>query len=394
MFTGMGDASTFVTRCGAVAEVLAANAETAEGDRRVAPASIEAFDAADLRGAIVPASLGGHGLGLADICEGTRTLATGCPASAWTLSFLMLHSWMLGRFRPELRAELFVDGQPPPTAAAPLAPTGSITRAGDGWEVTGRWEWATGVHHAPWVMVHAIEVGPGAPTDTIATRFALLPTEAVAVDDVWHTSGMRATGSDTVVAAAVAVPDHHTIEATALREPGSGAADDPLSPLPMASVLALVASAPAVGAAEAAVDAYRARLAERVLAYSLGDRAADQPLAQARLASVMSDLASTLAGWRAAIDEISAVTLDRPADDGLRVRTRLAAAAAVRSARRIISDVGEGTGAAPYFSSHQHQRLQRDVETLKGHVIFDWDRTTELAGRVALGQPLRPTDMA
>ena len=40
-----------------------------------------------------------------------------------------------------------------------------------------------------------------------------------------------------------------------------------------------------------------------------------------------------------------------------------------------------------------NQRLQRDVETLKGHVMFDWDRTAELAGRYALGFGLRPTDM-
>jgi len=50
-------------------------------------------------------------------------------------------------------------------------------------------------------------------------------------------------------------------------------------------------------------------------------------------------------------------------------------------------------GASVYFSSSPLQRLQRDVEVLKGHVIFDWDRTAELAGRFALGFGLRPTDM-
>ena len=53
-----------------------------------------------------------------------------------------------------------------------------------------------------------------------------------------------------------------------------------------------------------------------------------------------------------------------------------------------------GAGASVYFESHPLQRLQRDVETLKGHVVFDWDRAAELAGRVLLGQPLQPTDMA
>ena len=78
-----------------------------------------------------------------------------------------------------------------------------------------------------------------------------------------------------------------------------------------------------------------------------------------------------------------------PGDD-LRVATRLAAAATVRSSRQVISTVCEGAGASVYMSDSPLQRLQRDVEVLKGHVMFDWDRTAELAGRFALGHGLRP----
>ena len=169
---------------------------------------------------------------------------------------------------------------------------------------------------------------------------------------------------------------------------------DGLANLPLISVLSLVASAPAMGAAEAAVDLYRQRLEQRILAYSLGDRAAEQPAAQIRLAAAMSDLASTRAGWDAAIAAVVAGAAEGTPSDQLRVDTKLAAAATVRSARRIIGAVGEGSGASVYLSSHPFQRLQRDVETLKGHVIFDWDRAAELAGRVTLGFELRPTDMA
>jgi hypothetical protein len=47
----------------------------------------------------------------------------------------------------------------------------------------------------------------------------------------------------------------------------------------LAAALALVASAPAMGAAEAVVDLYRQRLTDRVLAYTLGERAKEQPVA-------------------------------------------------------------------------------------------------------------------
>jgi hypothetical protein len=82
-----------------------------------------------------------------------------------------------------------------------------------------------------------------------------------------------------------------------------------------------------------------------------------------------------------------------PVSKSDRVDVRLAAASVVRTARRTIGLVCEGAGASVYFDSHPLQRLQRDVETLKGHVIFDWDRSAELAGRHALGFDLRPTDL-
>lgn len=76
-----------------------------------------------------------------------------------------------------------------------------------------------------------------------------------------------------------------------------------------------------------------------------------------------------------------------------RVDVRLAAASTVRRARGAISMACEGSGASTYFESHRLQRLQRDVEVIGGHVVFDWDRTTELAGRVALGLDTRPGDL-
>lgn len=378
------DHDEFVATCRELRGVFAAGASEGERLRQMAPEVVDAVHDAGIIPAIGAPSLGGHGLSLRTVCEGTRELAKGCPASAWTTSFMMVHVWMLGRFPIEAHTTLFRAGVP--TAAAPLAPTGSLEQVDGGYRVTGRWEWATAVNHADWCIVHGFDTSVD-----FGTRFAVLPLTDVKVEDTWHTSGMRATGSNVVVVDDVFAPEALTCAGDDLREAGHTLPDDPLAHLPLAPVLALVASAPAVGAAEAGVELYEQRLRERVLTYSLGDRAADQPLAQARLAAVSSDLTTMLAAWRSAID---ALAPSDPPDDELRVRTRLAAAAAVRSSRLILGAIGEGAGASVYASDHPLQRLQRDVETLKGHVVFDWDRTTELAGKVMLGRSLGPTDLA
>lgn len=382
------DEQSFISRCRDIAPVLAEHASQGESIRKVPDQVYEAVLDARLLPAVVPPSLGGHGLGLNALCQGTRELARGCPASAWAMSFLMLHAWMMTRFPAEGRDEFFAGGTLP-RAAAPLAPTGRLTPTAGGFRVTGRWEWATSIAHSNWVMVHGIDE-----TAEIATRFAALPIEQVTIEDVWFTSGMRATGSNAVVIDDVFVPETRTCTGVDIQQAGAGVDDDQLQQLPLASVLSLIASAPAVGAAEAGLELYAERLAERVLAYSLGDRAADEPVSRSRLAAVMSDVTTMRSAWDAAIAEIERRSSEEAPTDLARVQCRLAAAAAVRSSRQVLGAIGEGAGASVYACSHPHQRLQRDVETLKGHAIFDWDRTTELAGRVMLGGALRLTDLA
>jgi len=378
----------FAGRCRDLAPTLATHAGEGEALRRVPDAVLAAVREADLLRILVPRSLGGHGGSLADLCEGTRELARGDVASAWTVSFLMVHSWFLARFPATWRDGLFAE-DPAPTAAAPLAPTGTLTPVDGGYRVDGRWAWATAVHHSDWVIVHGIDTGV-----ELATRFAVVPVADVTVEDVWHTSGMRATGSDTVVVEDLVVPADQTLAGADLFEPGRGVADDHLVALPLIPVLSLTASAPALGAAEAAVAAYQERLADRVLAYSLGERAAEQPVAQVRLGAALGELDALLGAWRTTIARLEAAPNGDGVDDRLRVRTRLGAAGAVQGARRLVADIGVGAGASVYLADHPFQRIQRDIETMKGHAIFDPDRVTELAGRVALGAPLGPTDLA
>lgn len=356
--------------------------------RRLTPETIDELVALDLLPMVVPTELGGHGLGMTTLAHSTRLLAHGCAASAWTISFLVMHSWLLAKFPVAARREFFSPERPWALAPAPLAPTGTLRPVDGGFVVSGRWEWATAVHHSDWVMVHAVQAEP-----EFTTRFVVVPIAEAQVDDVWHTSGMCATGSDTVRLDDVFVPEHRAVPASELFAGSTPLAGDGLAGLPVAPMLALMASAPALGAAERAADLYRDRIAARILAYSLGDRAVDQPAAHIRLGVVTSDLAAARHHWDAAITELDAAAGGSPMSVERRMALRLAAAATVRSARSIVGTIAEGAGASVYFAESPFQRFQRDLEVLKGHVIFDWDRTAQLAGRVALGLPLQPTDM-
>jgi 3-hydroxy-9,10-secoandrosta-1,3,5(10)-triene-9,17-dione monooxygenase len=383
-------AEQLLAGCAAMVPRLRARAEEGEVLRRLPDATLADVVDAGLWPMLVPTSLGGHGLGVDTLATATRTLGQGCPASAWTISFLVMHSWLLAKFPAEARAELFTAQRPYALAPAPLAPTGTLHRCRGGFRVSGRWEWATGVNHADFVMVHAVQTD-GEP----ASWFVVVPIEDVVVEDVWFTSGMRATGSNTVRLDDQFVPEHRGVAAlTMMGAPGGDVLDgDGMGRIPIRSVLGLIAAAPALGAAEAAVELFRDRIGERVLAFTMGERQRDQPVTHARLGAVVSDLAAARTRWDDAIAQLVSLTGTGEIDVQARTALRLTAAATVRAARQVIGDVALASGGSAYMTSSPLQRLQRDVEVLKGHVLFDWDRTTELAGRIALGMPLRPTDM-
>lgn len=125
-------------RSAALAVSLAYRAEAAEDSRRLPDATVQDLVDLDLYRSVVPTSMGGHGLGVAELAALTRTLGTACPASAWTISFLVMHSWLLTRFPAEARTLLFPPEQPWALAPAPLAPTGTAQPVENGFIVSGR----------------------------------------------------------------------------------------------------------------------------------------------------------------------------------------------------------------------------------------------------------------
>jgi len=371
---------------------LRARAAEAETLRQLPQATIDEVAAAGAFGLVMPTEVGGWNLGLRSLTNVTRILAQGCVSSGWTLSFFMLHNWFVVRSSAELQADVFAD-RPYAMLPCPLAPTGKAVPVEGGYRMTGRWGWATGVQHGDWVMVNTLIDRDGVPE----ARFCLAPIADVEIVDVWHTSGMRGTGSNDVVADDVFVPEHRSITSAELRSenpPGALFNDNPFIRYPLTPVLAMVGASPALGGAEAAVDLFRDHIRTRVLPYSAGDKQAEQPTSQLRLAEARATVRAAHLVWRDAIDQISDV-YDAGGQIPLseRGRFRLAASHVVRLSRQAVNIVVEGAGASVYFLDSPLQRIQRDLETLKGHVVFDWDRTAQLAGKLELGIEPGPADM-
>ena len=384
--------SDIVSWAESMVDPLRGRALEAERLRQLPDETIDEAAAAGFFRALMPTELGGDQAGLDAVANATRTLAHGCVSSAWTLSFITLHNWLIARGSSDLHQAVFGD-RGEARIPCPLAPGGSAKPVDGGYVISGRWEWATAVQHADWVMVHAFVDQP----DVIETRFAVARIEEVTVDDVWHTAGMRGTGSNTVVLDEVFVPTERTFSGEEFRSadpPGAALSADPMLRHPVTPVLCLMAAAPALGGAEAAVDLLREQGKNRVLAYSLGDRQAEQPAAQIRLSTALATVRAARLVWQEAIDQLADRVAAGDVDDRVwRGSIRLAAAHTVRLSIEAVGTVLEGAGASVHFEDSPLQRISRDLHTLRGHVVFDWDRAAQLAGKLELGLEPGPVDM-
>lgn len=369
---------------------LAQRAGDAEKLRRLPAATIDDYRESGLARLLQPARYGRRQAEFPEIFGVVRQMAHGCASSAWTLGFYTLHNWMLALFSEQAQDEVFADG--PVLCPAPLAPTGRGTPVDGGIRLTGRWSWATGVMDADWVMVGAICDPDGAPYPALV----LLPASDVAVEDVWHTAGMCATGSNDVIVDDVWIPEHRLVKVVDIYNgttPGAALHDAAVYRWPMVPALALTAAMPALGSAEFVADTYAKRLGDRVLAYS-GVAQKDQPAAQIRLGEARVRLRALNALLDDTAGRIQAtVQSGERAGRAARADARAAAALIVHESRAVIADLLEASGASAQFLDNPLQRVKRDVDVISGHVVFDYDVSRELAGALEIGAKVSPFAM-
>ena len=169
------------------------------------------------------------------------------------------------------------------------------------------------------------------------------------------------------------------------RSPGAKLHNSPLYRLPMLPFLALTAAAPVVGAGQTAVDLFQARLADRVV-YGAGGKQLDKPLAQARLGHAKAEAEMARANLLRLAAEVSACgDRDEPCSTNERARLRLQIAHVVSSVQSLVDSVVEASGASAQFLDNPLQRIQRDINTVRCHTVFDQDVGGELYGRLLLG---------
>jgi alkylation response protein AidB-like acyl-CoA dehydrogenase len=354
---------------------IGARSEEIERQRRVPLDLLDDLRAAGCFRMLVPSDHGGAALDLPTQMHVIEQLAGADASVAWTVMIGSLAPIAFAKLSRATFDALYEDG-PDVILAGTFNPTGVAARTPGGFDVTGRWSFASGCQHADWFMGHCIVDDGHVPT----VRMMLLRPDQVAIEDTWWVAGLCGTGSHDVVVDGVHVPDRLTFS---LSDPPCH--PDPLFRIPELSFTAFEIATVAVGIAGGALADIAAMAGAKVPAFA-DSTLATNPLFQCRLAEADARLraARVLLDADAASAWATAAAA-APFTPEHRARIRATTTWVTQTAASVVDTAYTAGGGSALYSSNALQRRHRDIHALTQHFAVKPDTFT-MAGAVLMGQ--------
>ena len=369
---------SFVARARALAPLIREHADEAERQRHLPAPVAEAFAREGLYR--LAGTLDIHGADADPMTQiGVIEAVSRIDGSAgWNL---MIGIETFGLIGPGFKGrcpELISD--PATIMASSTAAVGRAQRDGEGWRVSGQWQFVSGIHNAHLfgATVRLYDDDGDEPIDE-GNRYAVVPAGEFEIVDTWHVGGLRGSGSHDVRLANVFVPDSRIIAPI-----GGNAASTPQLRLPLGNRLAYNKAAVALGIARAGVDAF-VELATNKQPRFTRRPLRDRPFAQRAIALAEA----RLIGCRAALMELSTASWQTvTAGDEVSAHDRavfqLVASDAARAAVQVVETLCEAAGTSANQLGEPLERIARDVRVVRQHATVA-PHLMEDAGRTLLG---------
>ena len=369
----------YIARAESITDLVRAHADEAERIRHLPRPVAAAF--ADLGLYRVAAPHDCHG---ADKDPHTQmrvieTVSRADGSAGWNL---MIGIETFGLVAPALIscAELIED--PKVIMASSTAAVGKAERTGDGWRVSGQWQFASGIHNAQ-VFGATVQLYENGERIDKNNRYAMIPLGEYEILDTWNVAGLRGSGSHDVQVDGALVPDERIVlPMGGMRERSAQ------TRFPLGARLAFNKAAVGFGIARAAIDVFvdvatgktprftNRKLRERTFA----QRAIAQ--AEARLRGARAAVFEHIAGvWELVVAE-------DPVPDKERALVHILCSDAAAACAQVVDMLAEAAGTTANQIGHPLERIVRDSRVVRQHLTVAPHHIEE-AGRVLLG--LEPT---
>ena len=372
----------------------------AEKSGRIPDETLSELEKIGAMRAVVPAIHGGNEVEFPVIPQIFRVLGKGCVATSWTMGFLIYHNFQFAHFPEETQKEVF-SGRGYTMAPGHVMPSGEAREVEGGFEITGRWNWCTGIQHADWVLFSAPVVKGDAesqkndPHSRDLRRF-FVPADKCKVINNWDVSAMSASGSFDMELEKVFVPEHHQIkvESVATRtSPGLETNNGPLWRVPFITFASIGAIGAIIGGTEGLLEIVSKILETKVGGHTRA-RQQDVMTQQVRIARLSTSFKALLKLWEDKIDFIwENVVQGREITLEDRIEARMVVSHCAKCCDEITNELAVSVGSRSIYNDSHVQRFRREINALATHAFFDHDSIARLHGSSLLGLELEPNNM-
>jgi alkylation response protein AidB-like acyl-CoA dehydrogenase len=378
----MSSGSSTLDAVRSVAPIIDEHLETIERDRLLPKAVARALIDAGVFRMLIPCSLGGDELDPLTVCKVVEELSIRDGAVGWCAMIGACNGLFGGLLPRAGAAEIYADRDV--VLAGQFRPSGTAVQVDDGYRVTGRWPFASGIMHSRWLMGGCQIVEP-AGAGTGAARLMFMPREDATVVDTWHVGGLRGTGSHDFEVKDVFVPASRTVSfADPPVEPG------PLYSLPSIAMFATMIASVPLGIARHAIEAFKQLGGVKKPMFSQA-LLRDGAVAQSHLGEAEAFLR---AGRAFLFESLGSAWQIAQRGERLTWHDRgllwLSATQAVTQAVHAVDLVYRAGGAASVYTSTQLERCLRDIRTASQHMTV-MTTNYEVAGQLFFGKDVSRT---
>ena len=388
---GMRDAmlgrDEILARVARIAPILDGTAAESERRRTLCPQALSALHATGLFGLWGPAEVGGYDADLITQVDVLVELARADMSACWTL---MIGTTVTGVMAAGLPDEGFgeVFGEPferspedrLPIAAGSLKPSGRAEPVPGGYQVSGKWGFGSGIHHASWVVANCLVTEESKPRQPAEGISLAVPIAEVDIADDWHVAGLCGTGSSSYSVNDVFVPQRRAIQAPPKRGSFQSANPGPRLPIEHASV--------SLGGARRALDEV-AGLAATKHRLMDPDALAGKESFQLELGALEARWSTLIAGVRESAAELWRVIQAGESIGPAAASLKAVCAHAVEQSLAIGGRAFRQAGAGAVHESEVLQRVYRDLAVSAQHVMVSDAAYVEFGKAILATMPNR-----
>ena len=305
--------------------------------------------------------------------EWVRAVGRYNPSAGWVAGVVGVHPWEMALVDPKLQDEVYGDnGDKADTwVASPYAPQGKAVPEGDGYRLTGEWQYSTGTDHCDWIVLGGMVVDEnGEPGDPPEALHLFLPRgDYEIVEDSWHVMGLSGTGSKNIRVNEAFVPAYRTMGHVPLSEGAyvERRADSPIYHLPFGCIFSAAIASATLGIAQGAIEKYREYMQTRISVMGVAGKT--DPFQQEALAEVEADLEAAvvhidvmLASW------LRQLEAGEPISTAQRLTFRRNQVRAVQRVLFGVDKLFSRSGSAAVWKTRPLERYWRDLRTGGSHV--------------------------